>query len=66
MEIKKRSSLPEQLKLLPIGQEVEIKYRTYKTGTVRQAVRRLNETHKYKFTITERGLIDSCKVRRVS
>lgn len=66
MDIKKRLTLPQQLKLLQIGEEVEIKCRMYKVGTVRQAVRRLNETHKFKFHITERGLIDSCRVKRVS
>lgn len=66
MDIKKRLTLPQQLKLLQIGEEVEIKCRMYKVGTVRQAVRRLNQSGKYNFHITERGLIDSCRVKRVS
>lgn len=66
MQIKKKITLPDQLKMLGIGEEVEIKSRTYKTGTVRSAVRRLNLTHKYKFSITEAGLIDACRVKRIS
>jgi hypothetical protein len=66
MEIKKKVTLPDQLKCLSIGDEVIIKARLYKIGTVRSAVRRLNLTHKYQFAVTEKGLIDSCIVKRVS
>jgi hypothetical protein len=66
MEIKKKITLPDQLKCLSIGEEVVIKARAYKLGTVRSAVRRLNLTHKYFFSVTEKGMIDSCIVKRVS
>jgi hypothetical protein len=60
----KPKSLKQQLLAMEIGEQVEVKTRTYKVTSIRVAVTRLRKDG-FDFIVTEQGCIDCCKVTRV-
>lgn len=62
--IKKRPTLKDVLRTLPINEPHEIKSRDYRAAVVRRTVSTLRKEG-YQFKATEEGLIDSIEVTRL-
>jgi len=60
----KPKSLIEQLMAMAIGEEEEIKRRVFKTTSIRVAVTNLRKRG-YDFIVTEKGILDGCRVTRI-
>lgn len=60
----KPKTLLDQLREMSLNVETEVKSRIFKTQTIRQAVSKLRREG-YDFVVTEKDVVDGCKVTRI-